>query len=617
MGLGAGGGAPSEARRFELADGRLLELRVTPQFGRGRRVGSVLSFRDVTDLVRQQEALKLAAKVFEASHDAIVIAEASGKIVAVNPSGVNLTGVSHPASRDMALRELLMDPEAGDFWPQVDARLGRDGRWSGEVWHRRADGGVTPVRLLVVRMMDLAGTGWHDVCFLRDLSERMADKRRIEELVLSDSLTGLPNRLLLARRFEQAMQGADAVAGSGFSVLFIDLDRFKHINDSMGHLFGDRVLLQVAQRLGRGLRPGDTLARLGGDEFVVLLAGCTGTSAEVTAHQILADLSQPFEVDGLRFTLTASIGIARYPDDGRSTDDLIKHADTAMYAVKELGRSGVRFYCASMNADLLSRVKLDHAMREALEKGAFRLVYQPQVPVAGLQWVGVEALIRWTDPELGEVSPGQFIPVAEETGFIVEIGNWVLDEAAKQAARWRASGLSVPVAVNVSALQFQQSDFVSRVSAALARNGLPGQGLELELTESILVKDAEDALDKLHRLAQMGIRLSVDDFGTGYSSLAYLKRFPIHKLKIDRSFVNGLPRDESDAAIVKAIVEMGHAMKLKVIAEGVEREEQRAALYALGCDEYQGFLFARPASPDLLQGSWMAPPPSSTEAARQ
>jgi EAL domain-containing protein (putative c-di-GMP-specific phosphodiesterase class I) len=348
---------------------------------------------------------------------------------------------------------------------------------------------------------------------------------------------------------------------------------------------------------------------MGGDEFVAFLQDADAMGTEVAARRILAALAKPFLVDEMNFSLGCSIGVAMYPADGNSLDDLIKCADTAMYRVKERGRGNFRFYQPQMNVDLLSRMKLDHAMRRAMEDGFFRLHYQPQVALDDGRLLGAEALLRWTDPELGAVSPATFIPLAEESGFIIALGNWVMQEAVRQASAWAEAGMPVVVSVNVSALQFQQQDFVGQVAQCLNASGLPAHLLELELTESILVQDANEALARLHALASLGLSLAIDDFGTGYSSLAYLKKFPISKLKIDRTFVMGLPQDESDRAIVSATLAMARALKLSVVAEGVETMAQRDYLAEQQCASFQGFLCS-PGLPAaqfeqrLATGSW-------------
>ena len=428
----------------------------------------------------------------------------------------------------------------------------------------------------------------------RDITEKLEANQRIETLSYTDALTGLPNRRLFADRVEVALAQAKR-EGTPFALLFLNLDRFNHINETLGRVFGDRVLLDVADRVKGCVRQVDTVARLGGDEFVVLANSVDDRGAESTAWRVMEALKQPFTQGGMSFTVTASVGISLYPNDGGGMDELVRRADAAMRDVKLAGRAGFRFHRQRPEQDdghSRSRMKLDHAMRLALAQGRFRLHYQPQVDLRGGEVVGAEALIRWRDPELGELSPAEFIPVAEESGFIVSIGAWVLERAVGQAAAWAAAGRAMTVSVNVSALQFQQPGFVDGVAAALREAKLPPQWLELELTESILIQDAQDAMLRLQALAQLGVKLAIDDFGTGYSSLAYLKRVPVGRLKIDRSFVSGLPTEESDAAIVQAIIQMGRALRLQIVAEGVETEAQRRFLQEAGCDLFQGYLYA-------------------------
>ena len=425
----------------------------------------------------------------------------------------------------------------------------------------------------------------------RDLSERLAIDEQIEAMSLTDALTGQPNRRRLAQCLDEAATALRRDGGS-FALLVVDLDRFRQVNESLGQGVGDQVLLDMGQRIQGCLREGDTLAHLGADQFALLVCPADAPAAEATARRVLKVVSQPCQVADTSFTLTCSIGIALCPSHGTGIDDLTRHAESAMRAVKLGGRASYRLHQARAEGDRRSHMRLDHAMRQALVSRRFRLHYQPQVALDDGRLVGAEALLRWRDPELGDVPPARFIPVAEDSGFIVAIGDWVLSQAVRQAALWHQRGQSLPVAVNVSALQFQQPQFVDRVASVLAVSGLPAQLLELELTESILVHDADDALRRLQALSALGVQLSIDDFGTGYSSLSYLKRFPIGRLKIDRSFVQGLPNDARDAGIVRAILQMAAALGMKVIAEGVETEAQRAFLQDVGCDSFQGFLFA-------------------------
>jgi len=596
---------PPRARDvLHLRSGRVLERVTLPQVGRGRPIGRVCSFRDITEQLASAARLQLAAQVFESSPDAIFVTDAGHRIIAANAGCERLWGVPREGLLGRPAGELLYPPGAEvqgyDWFATVRGRLESRGAWEGELWHRRSDGGTLPGHVSLVRMAapDEPGqesVGVRHVGFFRDLSETVAAHKRIEELAFSDPLTGLPNRVMLTERVEFALAMAQR-HHEPLALMFLDLDRFKQINDSLGHLHGDRVLVEVARRLGTCVRQVDTVARLGGDEFVLLLHQTDARGAEALARRVLEVLGEPFVLEGLHFSVTGSIGIALFPTDGETMNDLIKNADAAMYKVKERGRAAFRFYQPQMNVDLLARVKLDHAMRLALERGDFRLQYQPQVEIAGGQVVGAEALLRWRDAELGDVSPGEFIPVAEESGFIVALGDWVLREAVGQAADWQRRGLDLTVSVNVSAMQFQQADFIERVAAVLEAAGLsPGQ-LELELTESILM-DADEALQRLAALERLGVQLAIDDFGTGYSSFGYLKRFPIRRLKIDRSFVNGLPGGESDAGIVRAMIQLARSLGLKVVAEGVETVPQRDFLQQAGCDEYQGFLYAPSLSP--------------------
>ncbi|MBI3285383.1 MAG: EAL domain-containing protein [Burkholderiales bacterium] len=574
-----------------LRSGKILERVTLPQYARGRPIGRVYSYRDITQRLADEARLQLAAKVFESSTDAIFITDAEQKIITTNPSFERLSSYTEQEMLGKTPREFFSEESNAELVAQLLENLETQGFWEGELWNRRKNGHAYLCMISLVKVCDEAGKTLHYIGFFKDRTENHAAKQRIEELAFSDVLTGLPNRLLLTERIKQAITLAGRNNGS-FALLFLDLDHFKQINDSLGHPFGDRVLMEVTERLKRCIRQVDTAARLGGDEFVLLLHQADASGAEICARRVLEELSAPFTLDDMSFTVTSSIGIALYPDDGVSMADLIKNADSAMYHVKERGRSDFRFYQRQMNIGLLSRMKLDHAMRQALEHGGFRLHYQPQVDLRNGKVFGAEALLRWHDKDLGEICPIQFIPIAEETGVIVAIGNWVMQTAIRQAASWNREGRALRVAINVSALQFQQSNFVESIAAALQEHRLSPACIELELTESILIRDAEEALKKLESLAALGVKLAIDDFGTGYSSLSYLKRFPINKLKIDRSFVDDLPADESDVAIVTAIIGLAHAMKLRVIAEGVETEQQREFLRDLRCDEIQGYLYA-------------------------
>ena len=538
----------------------------------------------------------------ESTADGILVVDLSGRVRSFNRRFAKLWGLPGGLTHEpgdagiwLSLQRVMRDGE--QYRLRIEALLDAPLMRSSDVL-RLADGRV----LEQVSLPQMSrGEPIGRVFSFRDLSEKLAAHQRIE-LGRSDVLTGAPNRRALADRIVQLMAAVETGEPSPvFALLHLDLDRFKQINDTLGHSYGDRVLREVVERLRGAVGANDTLARLGGDEFALLVDGAQMFEAEAAARRVQQVLAEPFTFDTLSFTVTASCGVALYPGDGGTPDELMASAERAMHWVKESGRAGFRFHVPRKEVDLLYRMRLDHDMRQALAQGRFRLHYQPQVELGSDRVIGAEALIRWRDPQRGEISPAEFIPLAEESGFVVAIGEWVLREAVAQAAHWLSRGLRMPVAVNVSALQFQQAHFVQTVADALRESMLPASMLELELTEGVLLGDADEALKRMQALDALGVTLSIDDFGTGYSSLAYLKRFPIRRLKIDRSFVQGLPGDASDVGIANAIVQMGRALGLQVIAEGVETEAQRDFLAQAGCHEFQGFLFARPLRPDEFE----------------
>lgn len=429
----------------------------------------------------------------------------------------------------------------------------------------------------------------------RDITDRKKAEEIISYQANHDLLTGLPNRTLLKDRLSLAISHSRRNSQS-LAVLFLDLDRFKLINDTLGHVAGDELLQSVSSRLKDCLREGDTLARVGGDEFMLLLPEVrTDDDAARVAEKVIQVLKQPFVIDGHDVFVSVSIGVSIYPRDGKTMDTLIKNADIAMYHIKERGKDGVQFFSHHMNATLSRYLSLESGMRKALELGQFRVYYQPQVDVSTGQVVGLEALIRWQHPTRGLLPPMEFVPLAEENGLIIPIGEWLLRTACEEIARWRKAGLPpVRIAVNLSALQVEQPQFVERVIAVLDENDLPGSLLELEITENVIMKDMDIVVQKLRHLSSRGIRIAIDDFGTGYSSLSYLRKLPIHTLKIDRSFVHDIRYEAGDGSIVTAIVAMAKGLRLKLIAEGVEHAVQLEYLRELGCHEMQGYLFSRP-----------------------
>lgn len=426
-------------------------------------------------------------------------------------------------------------------------------------------------------------------------------KAQLHHLAHHDGLTGLPNRMLLQDRLSQAIELARR-QGTQLAVLFMDLDRFKHVNDSLGHAVGDQLLQSVARCLKDCLRHSDTISRQGGDEFVVLLSNSKYTeNAALSAQKILTALTAPHLIGQLQLHVSVSIGISTYPADGQDAETLIKNADSAMYHAKESGRNNYKFFAQDMNVRAVQRHSIEASLRRALERQEFVLNYQPKINLHSSMIVGVEALIRWQHPERGLVPPSEFVPIAEDCGLILPIGRWVLREACLQAQAWRQAGLSpITIAVNISALEFSATNFLENVRATLKETCLEPHYLEFELTEGVLMRDAKFTDSVLHGLADLGVKLAIDDFGTGYSSLSYLRQFPIDTLKIDQSFVNRMTSNPDDATIVSAVINMGKSLKLRVIAEGVETPEQYAFLLAQHCDEGQGYYFCRPVAAETL-----------------
>ncbi|UCV10720.1 EAL domain-containing protein [Dechloromonas denitrificans] len=457
---------------------------------------------------------------------------------------------------------------------------------------RHKDGESIPVSLLGRSTRFNGRTA--SVASVLNISAQRAAERQARELADFDALTGLPNRRLLADRMVQLLAVAEREQGAA-ALIFLDLDHFKRINDSLGHSLGDELLCAVAQRLSTVVRRVDTLARLGGDEFVFALPSTHSGAAAEIARRLVEVCNEPFFVGGHELTVTASLGISLYPQDGKDAETLLKNADTAMYKAKEQGRNAFQFYASAMNTAMLERLLIESDLRRALRLNEFTLDYQPLVSLQSGLIVGVEALVRWRHPELGIIMPDSFIQVAEETGMINRLGDWVLGEACRQAQAWCDAGLpQMIVAVNVAPVQFRQAGFVEAVAGALAASGLEAGLLELEVTERTVMHDAEIHLGTLSSLNRMGVELSLDDFGTGYSSLAYLKRFPVGKLKIDRSFIRDLESDPDDRAIASTIISMGRNLRLTVLAEGVENAQQLALLRDMGCDMVQGYYFSRP-----------------------
>jgi diguanylate cyclase (GGDEF)-like protein/PAS domain S-box-containing protein len=517
-------------------------------------------------------------------------------IVEVNKAFETITGYSRADALGRNPNFLSSGRQDKEFYRRMWQTLHAEGFWQGEIWNRRKNNEIFPEWLSLSAIRDDGGEITHYVATFSDVTEAKANEARIQHMAHHDFLTGLPNRFLLTDRFKQVAAAAER-NDTRFALLFIDLDRFKNVNDTLGHSIGDQLLRDVASRLGSIVRGTDTLSRQGGDEFLVLLGEVeTPETAAIVARKLMQMLGEPFLLDGHPITVTPSIGIAVSPEDGTDLDSLLKHADLAMYDAKQQGRNNYQFFRREMNARSLELLLMESDLRQALRKSEFELHYQPQISVSTGQPQGLEALLRWRHPERGLVSPADFIPMAEETGLILPIGNWVLKTACQQLANWRANGWpELRVAVNLSAAQFRQQDLLTQVEAALAAANLPADALELEVTESILMIDAEGTAKMLNALNAMGVALAIDDFGTGYSSLAYLKRFSVSTLKVDRSFVSGIGIDGEDAAICAAVIGLAHSLHLDVVAEGVETQAQYDWLAKAGCHIIQGYFTGRPA----------------------
>jgi diguanylate cyclase (GGDEF)-like protein/PAS domain S-box-containing protein len=591
-------------------DGTVLHVHQRAELVRdasGRPLKLVGIVQDITERKLAEEQLRLAGQVFESSGEAIVITDPQRRVVSVNPAYTAITGYSREEVIGRTPYELTPDLRSWEREQGVWEEVERTGLWQGEVWDRRRNGKIYPKWLTLSAVRDTSAQVVNFIKIFSDISERKEREERVRHLAHHDFLTDLPNRVLLSDRVTQAISLAGR-SRARVALLFLDLDRFKNVNDSLGHSIGDKLLQEVARRLRTSVRASDTVSRLGGDEFVILVPEVTDPGdVAVLAQKVLEVVSEPYAIEGHELISSPSIGIAVYPTDGPDVETLLRNADAAMYHAKESGRNNYQFFTPDMNTRAIERLSMERSLRRALERGELRLHYQPQYEIATGRIVGMEALIRWEHPDLGLVSPGRFMPFAEESGLILPIGEWVLQEACRQNRAWQEAGLPrVRVAVNISALQFRQPGFADSVRRALTHSGLAARYLELEVTESVIMHDAERVTESLASLKRMGLELAIDDFGTGYSSLSYLKRFPIDRLKIDQSFVRDITTDHDDAAITSAIIALTRNLGLKTIAEGVETREQLEFLRAHGCDEVQGFLLGRPveasACPALLAG---------------
>jgi diguanylate cyclase (GGDEF)-like protein/PAS domain S-box-containing protein len=551
--------------------------------------------RNITSHKVAQEQLEMAASVFENSLEGVVITDAEGHIVEVHGAFTEITGFSRDEVIGKNPRIFSSGRHNKAFFEHLWQSLLTHGKWHGEVWNRRKNGAIFPERLTISSMYDDDNRVRYFVAVFTDISAQKQSEKELARLVYHDPLTQLPNRMTLSAQLEQELRHAKREE-SELALIFIDVDLFKHINDSFGHVAGDTVLVELAKRLAVKLGSQGTLARLGSDEFVALLSHIDSRDqVSLMVSQLREVFEAPFVFQSGAIRLTASMGIALYPGDGDNGDTLLSNADAAMHRAKLNGRNNYAFYTQSLTLESIEHLKLQSALHDAIANKAFHLVYQPKVNFTSLECCGFEALLRWQDPVLGNISPAVFIPVAEKIGLIYSIGLWVLRTAALQGMRWLDAGKRFDrISVNVAGPQLQQQSFYDDVKRVLEETGLPPHHLELEVTESCMMSDPKTVIKLLKQLGELGVELSVDDFGTGYSSLNYLKRLPIHKLKIDQSFVRDIPNDSNNTAIANAVIALGHALNLIVIAEGVETEEQAEFLRNAGCDEAQGYLYSKP-----------------------
>jgi diguanylate cyclase (GGDEF)-like protein/PAS domain S-box-containing protein len=565
---------------------------------KGVFIGFRTSGRDITERKQVEAELRIAAVAFD-SLEGMMVTDADGRILRVNSAFTECTGYKAEEVVGKTPRILRSGRHGPAFFREMWETIHRVGGWQGEIWDRRKNGEIYPKWLTISAVMGEDGVVSHYVGTHHDITQRKIAEERITELAFYDPLTRLPNRTLLLDRLKQGMTAGVQSRACG-ALLFIDLDHFKTLNDTLGHDRGDLLLRQVAQRLAASVREGDTVARVGGDEFVVVLGSLHESQqealrqTEAVGGKILAVLGNPYQLDDVEYRSTASIGATVFRGHQASIDELLKQADLAMYKSKEKGRNALCFFNPAMQTVVVERAALEAGLRSAIEENQFLLHYQAQV-VDG-EVTGAEALVRWRHPARGIVAPADFIPLAEETGLIVELGNWVLQSACAQLASWaaRADMAHLTIAVNVSAQQFREPDFVAKVVAIIGQTGARPERLKLELTESVLVDNVQDIIQKMSALKTRGVVFALDDFGIGYSSLSYLKRLPLDQLKIDQSFVRDVLVDPNDAAIARTIVALAQSLGLGVIAEGVETEAQRDFLASAGCHAYQGYHFCRP-----------------------
>jgi len=553
----------------------------------------ILSERD-SALKESRKSLHFAEKIIAASLDSIMVTDGASNILSVNPAFIKLTGYSEKEVIGKPAKILSSGIHEDTFYHQMWKSIRANGKWQGEIWNKKKNGDVYPEWLTIVQMNESYENEQLYAAIFCDISERKLNEKKIHELAFFDELTALPNRRLFNDRFDIALSTAHR-NGQYAAVLFLDLDRFKQINDSLGHKVGDELLIAVAKRITSSIKEGDTVARFGGDEFVILITEISSAKDIICIIERIASvLSGPYELGALKLQVTSSIGAAIYPDDGEDADTLLKHADTAMYKAKDSGRNSFQLYTPEMNALTIERLIMQNYLRSALNKNEFELNYQLQVNSQTQRVVGVEALLRWNSAELGRVSPAQFIPMAEELGLIVDIDRWVLGQACKQRKAWLEQHLDCGrMSINISAQHFKH-DLINSIKQAMENNSLSGEFLEIEITESCLIENIEHANKTLNKIRGLGIYNAIDDFGTGFSALSYLTQLPFNTLKIDGSFIGQMSSNTQQGQVVATIIGMAKGLELDVIAEGVETKEQVDFLTSRGCSVIQGYFFSRP-----------------------
>lgn len=586
--------------RLRNANGEWIWVRargkVVERDGSGGALRIAGTARDITASRQAERERLIAIEVLRSMSEAVAVVDLDFHFVAVNPAFSRTTGYEEDEVLGETSRLLDSSQHSSEFYRRVRDVLERTGHWAGEMWQKRRDGDEFLGWIEVSEVRDAQGARSHFVFVVTDITAKKRAEQELRYLANYDSLTGLPNRSLLAERLGRAIIRARRQE-TRVAVLFLDLDRFKDINDSLGHAAGDRLLKAAAARLQATVGTADTVARLGGDEFTVVLEDVESIPAvERVAREVLNAFSMPLELDDRHeLSITPSLGISLYPDHALVPTDLLKYADTAMYQAKAEGRNTYQIYNESMDAEARRRATVLAALRKALDRGEFRLVFQPRLSIADGRILGVETLLRWTSAELGDIGPDVFIPLAEESGLILQIGDWVLSEACQTLKRWRTHGLEdLHMSINVAVLQLLRGNVPASLRRILDETGVPADRIELEVTESMVMQNAEQTTAVLNELRALGVSLAIDDFGTGYSSLVYLKRLPIDTLKIDKAFIGDITRDADDEAIVATIISMGHTLGLNVVAEGVEDEQQLAYLRQQGCDEIQGYWVSRP-----------------------